>query len=133
MNNWHNPYYRYAGIWIVLSLFLFFPCSTTLAKSSSEIAAEISVTGTGLPKADMLITGAGFKPGEAVELELDLNGLPILLGEQENKPVVASEKGTLQIKTSYPDKTILVPGTWDLYATGNKGSKARCKVFMKLQ
>lgn len=133
MNNRFRTSYRYAGILIVLGLFLFSACSTMQVKESAGSAAQLSVAGTGLPKADMLITGSGFKPGEAIELELDMSGLPMLLGEQANKPVAASDKGTLQIKTAYPDKAVLVPGTWNLYARGNKGSKAQCKVVMKLK
>ncbi|MBN2437216.1 MAG: hypothetical protein JXL20_01295 [Deltaproteobacteria bacterium] len=133
MNNRFRTSYRYAGILIVLGLFLFSACSTMPVKESAGSAAQISVTGTGLPKADMLITGSGFKPGETIELELNINGLPMLIGEQANKPVVASDKGTLQRKSAYPDKAVLVPGTWDLYANGNKGSKAQCKVPMKLK
>jgi len=133
MNNRFRTLYRYAGILIVLGLFLLAACSTMQVKGSAGSAVQLSVSGTGLPKADMLITGSGFKPNEAIELELDMNGLPMLLGEQANKPVLASDKGTLQIKTAYPEKSILVPGTWDLYAKGDKGSKAQCKVVMKLK
>jgi hypothetical protein len=133
MNSWSKLSNGNARVYFVLSLFLIFACAAMPAAVSAESAAQISAAGTGLPKADMVITGSGFKPGEIVELELDLNGLPILLGEKEDKPVAASDKGTFEIKTGNPDKSILVPGEWDLFATGDKGSKAQCKVLMKLQ
>jgi hypothetical protein len=120
----------YGGLWIVMGLFLITACATL---SGDAKKPTVSVTGTGLPKAAMLIKGSGFKAGEEVELELDMGGLPIIFGRVKGKPVTASDDGTFESKSSLPAKQIMVPGTWVLRATGNKGSKAECEVVMKLK
>jgi hypothetical protein len=122
--------YLYGGLWIVMGLFLVTACATPPTHAKK---ATISVTGTGLPKAGMVIKGSGFKPGEEIELELDMDGLPIIFGRVKGKPVTASDDGTFESKSSLPAKKIMVPGTWVLRATGNKGSTAECKVVMKLK
>ncbi len=120
----------YRGLCIVIGLFLAI-AYTTLPGHAQE--PTISVTGTGLPKSGMVIKGSGFKPGEEIELELDMADLPIIFGRVKGKPVTASDSGTFESKSSLPAKKIMVPGTWVLRATGNKGSTAECKVVMKLK
>jgi hypothetical protein len=120
--------YLYGGLWIVIGLFLVAACGTLPGQAKK---ATVSVTGSGLPKSSMVIKGFGFKPGEEVELELDMGGLPIIFGRVKGKPVTASDDGTFQSKSSLPVKKIIVPGTWILRATGNKGSTAECNVVMK--
>lgn len=122
--------YLYGGLWIVMGLFLVTACATPPVQAKK---ATISVTGAGLPKTPMLIKGSGFKPGEEVELELEMGDLPIVFGRVKGKPVTASDNGTFESKSSNPTKKIMVPGTWVLRATGNKGSAAECKVVMKLK
>ena len=124
--------YRCAGFCIVVGLLFFVACSMTHEKDSAS-AAKISSTGDGLPKSPMTIEGSGFKSGEVVELELTMDELPMMIGKTKAEPIIASNEGTFKVTSSYPDKAILVPGMWDLRASGSMGSTAACKVVMKLE
>jgi hypothetical protein len=78
----------------------------------------------------MKINGTGFIPGEVIELVLEMEDVPIIVGEK-GKLIQVKEDGTFAAKTNYPHKLIAVPGSWDLVASGTKGSSARCKVVIK--
>jgi hypothetical protein len=105
-----------------------------LALMSTGIAfaadAAIEVKGSGIPGKSFEVAGTHFAPGEVVELELLMDGLPIIVGKK-GKAITAGDDGTFTGKTNYPHKLVAVPGTWELTATGDKGSKATCKIEIK--
>jgi len=77
-----NKFFRFvilcAGI-VALSAFI--SCATTGYDTGSK--ATISVVGNGIPGKAMKITGAGFVPGEVIELVLEMEDVPKLLGKKE--------------------------------------------------
>lgn len=132
MNKLLKIKFPFAGLCIFLILLLLISCATMPAKESANVAG-LSVTGSGLAGSAMKIEGSSFRPGEVVELELNMDGLVMQIGNASGNPILASEKGTFKIESGYPTKQILVPGTWDLQATGDKGSTVQSKVIMKAQ
>jgi hypothetical protein len=103
-------------------------CATTGQGAGSK--AAISVVGDGKPGTVMKINGTGFIPGEVIELILEMEDVPIIVGEK-GKLIQVKEDGTFEAKTNYPHKLIAVPGSWDLVANGTKGSSAQCQVVIK--
>ena len=103
-------------------------CTTTSAQKAAGSAA-VSVAGDGLPKHKMTITGSCFKPGELIELELDLDGVPLIIGNK-GKPIIASGAGDFKVTSLYPNKLMMIPGSWDMTASGDKGTVASTKVKM---
>jgi hypothetical protein len=124
-----NKFFRFAilcaGI-VALSAFVSF--ATPGYGTGSK--ATISVVGDGMPGKAMKINGAGFLPGELIELVLEMEDIPIIVGEK-GKVIKVKEDGTFTAKTNYPHKFVAVPGSWDLVANGSKGTSARCKVEIK--
>lgn len=104
-------------------------CSTTGQSKQSESPA-ISVSGSGNPGKVMEVNGKGFIPGEVIELVLEMEAVPIIVG-QKGKTISVKDDGTFVAKSNYPHKFVAIPGSWDLTATGDKGSKATCKVEIK--
>jgi hypothetical protein len=103
-------------------------CATTGPGAGSK--AAISVVGDGTPGSDMKINGSGFIPGETIELTLEMEDVPIIVGKK-GKVVTVKEDGTFAAATNYPHKFVAVPGSWDLIANGSKGSSASSKVVIK--
>jgi hypothetical protein len=115
------------AIIIVLSLlavFCFF--QTDLLAADPMIAVE----GSGMPGKALKISGSNFVPGEVIQLVLEMDDVPIIVGKK-GKIITVKENGTFNAETNYPHKLVAVPGAWDLYATGDKGSKVSCKVEIK--
>jgi hypothetical protein len=117
-------------IFLSMAAFLALVSCETLGISKKGPQASISVVGSGIPGKPMEINGAGFKPGEAIELVLQMQDLPVIVGEKA-KGITVKEDGTFKAKTDYPHKLYAIPGSWDLVATGTKGSSAKCKVEIK--
>jgi hypothetical protein len=90
----------------------------------------ITVEGSGIPGKALKISGSHFVPGEVLELVLEMDAVPIIVGKK-GEPITVKENGTFTAETDYPHKLVAVPGAWDLFATGDKGSKASCKVEIK--
>jgi hypothetical protein len=103
-------------------------CATTGPGAGSN--AAISVVGDGKPGTVMKISGTGFIPGEVIELVLEMEDVPIIVGKL-GKIIEVKEDGTFATSTEYPHKLVAIPGSWDLVASGTKGSSARCKVVIK--
>jgi len=124
-----NKFFRFAilcaGI-VALSAFVSF--GTT--GYGGGLKATISVVGDGMPGKAMKINGAGFLRGEVIELVLEMEDVPIIVGEK-GKVIKVKGDGTFTAKTNYPHKFVAVPGSWDLIANGSKGTSARCKVEIK--
>lgn len=121
------------------SMFIYCVSALTMLAFVSVVTAEtpkklkkpsISVVGDGIPGKALKINGNGFIPGEVIELVLEMEDIPIIVGKK-GKVVKVKEDGTFTAKTNYPNKLVAIPGSWDLVAKGNKGSTAICKVEIK--
>ncbi|MCK4793773.1 MAG: hypothetical protein KAV87_59140 [Desulfobacteraceae bacterium] len=112
-----------------LTILAFISCATT-ETSKKATGAAISIIGNGVPGKILKINGTGFIPGEVIELVLEMEDIPIIVG-RKGKVVKVKEDGTFTAKTNYPNKLVAIPGSWDLVAKGNKGSTAICKVEIK--
>ena len=112
----------------VAALISFVSCATTGPGAGSM--AAISVVGDGTPGAVMEINGTGFIAGETIELILEMEDVPIIVGKK-GKVITVKSDGTFAATTNYPHKFVAVPGSWDLIATGSKGSSASCKVVIQ--
>jgi hypothetical protein len=96
------------------------------------LAAEpaISVKGSGIPGKAFEVTGSNFVPGEIIQLEIMMDGLPIIVGKK-GKAIVVNDNGSFVGQTNYPHKLVAVPGIWELTAMGDKGSEASCTFEIK--
>jgi hypothetical protein len=112
----------------IAALVTLISCATTGPGAGSK--AAISVVGDGKPGTVMKINGTGFIPGEVIELILEMEDVPIIVGKL-GKVIEVKQDGTFAATTEYPHKLVAVPGSWDLVANGTKGSSARCKVVIK--
>lgn len=124
-----NKLFHFAILCVgIVALLAFVSCATTEYGTGSK--ATISVVGDGIPGKVMKINGAGFLPGEVIELVLEMEDVPIIVGKK-GKAIKVKEDGTFTATTNYPHKFFAVPGSWDLIANGSKGTGARCKVEIK--
>lgn len=119
----------YVGISIglILALALVFSGCAGKEIRSEKTTAAITVSGSGVPGKAMDVNGSGFISGEVIELVLNMEDVPIIVGKK-GKTIQAGEDGTFVAKTNYPHKYVAIPGLWDLVATGDKGNVAVCKV-----
>jgi len=119
----------YAGISIGLILALALAFSGCAGKDmrAGDTTPTIAVSGSGVPGKAMDVTGSGFIPGEVIELVLNMEDVPIIVGKK-GVAIQAGQDGTFAAKTNYPHKYVAIPGLWDLVATGDKGTEAVCKV-----
>jgi len=113
----------------LLALLAFVSCATT-ETSKTGTKAAISIIGNGVPGKTLKINGTGFIPGEVIELVLEMEDIPIIVGKK-GKVIKVKEDGTFTATTNYPNKLVAIPGSWDLTAKGDKGSSASCKVEIK--
>lgn len=122
----------YMGILIglILSLTLAFSGCAQQAMQPEKTAPTIAVSGSGIPGKVMDVSGSGFIPGEVIELVLNMEDVPIIVG-RKGKTIQAGQDGTFAAKTNYPHKFVAIPGLWDLVATGDKGNEAVCKVEIR--
>jgi len=122
----------YMGILIglILSLTLAFSGCALQAMQPEKTAPTIAVSGSGIPGKVMDVSGSGFIPGEVIELVLNMEDVPIIVG-RKGKTIQAGQDGTFAAKTNYPHKFVAIPGLWDLVATGDKGNEAVCKVEIR--
>ena len=110
----------------VIVMLAFVSCTNT-ETSKKVTKPTISVAGDGMPGKTFEINGTGFIPGEVVELLLEMEDIPIIVG-RKGKAIKVKEDGTFTAKTNYPNKLVAIPGSWNLVARGNKGTSATCKV-----
>ena len=113
---------------VALSLFVSMP----LLPVADALAAQpsISVSGPGVAGKALKVAGVGFVPGEVVELVLDMDDVPIIVGKK-GAAITAGDGGRFEAETNYPHKLVAIPGSWRLTATGDKGSEASCMVEIK--
>ena len=117
------------GMGVIFILFYNFACSTS-TKTQRAISPSITVNGSGMPGKALEVRGEGFVPGETIELVLDMDSVPIIVGKK-GKAIIVDEKGSFLAQTNYPHKLVAVAGSWDLIASGDRGSQASCKVKIK--
>ena len=130
MKRMKSKHFAIMAIGFIVSFTLIFvACSTPGASQKSELPA-VSISGNGVPGKVMEIAGTGFIPGEVIELVLEMEDVPIIVG-RKGKIIKVKKDGTFSAKTNYPHKYVAIPGSWDLIATGDKGSTATCKVQIK--
>ena len=110
----------------VIVMLAFVSCTNT-ETSKKVTKPTISVAGDGMPGKTFEINGTGFIPGEVVELLLEMEDVPIIVG-RKGKAIKVKEDGTFTAKTNYPNKLVAIPGSWNLVARGNKGTSATCEV-----
>jgi hypothetical protein len=118
------------SIALILTLALAFSGCAGKGIAPEKTSASIAVSGSGIPGKTLDVTGNGFTPGEVIELVLNMEDVPIIVG-RKGKAIKAGQDGTFAAKTNYPHKYVAIPGLWDLVATGDKGSEAICKVEIK--
>jgi len=124
-----NKFFRFAILCSgIVALFAFVSLGTIGYGAGSN--AAISVVGDGIPGKAMKINGTGFLPDEVIELVLEMEDVPIIVGKK-GETIKAKEDGTFTATTNYPHKFVAIPGFWDLTANGSKGTNARCKVEIK--
>ena len=93
------------------------------AGEPAALAASIVVTpGSGPAKTPITITGAGFVPGEEVDLVLKIVDLEHMIGSRK-APIVANEYGAFVTSTSIPNVPP-PPGAYAMEARGDKGTTA---------
>lgn len=113
----------------VFAILAFISCATT-ETSKKPTGAAISIVGSGVPGKALKINGTGFIPGEVIELVLEMEDVPIIVGKK-GKTIKVKKDGTFAAQTNYPNKLVAIPGLWNLTATGTKGTNALCKVKIK--
>ena len=80
-----NKFFRFAILCAgIVALSAFVSCATTGYGTGSK--ATISVVGDGIPGKAMKINGAGFLPGEVIELVLEMEDVPIIVGIKGKHP-----------------------------------------------
>ena len=93
------------------------------AGEAGALAASIIVTpSSGKAATPITITGAGFVPGEEVDLVIKILDLEHIIGSRK-APIVANEYGAFVTSTCIPN----VPppaGTYAMEARGDKGTTA---------
>jgi hypothetical protein len=99
-------------------------------KPSEKMAPTLSISGSGIPGKPFDVAGSGFVPGEVIELVLNMESVPIIVGKK-GRTIQAGQDGTFAAKTNYPHKYVAIPGSWNLVAIGDKGTEAVCKVQIK--
>ena len=114
---------------ILFFTLVFVACSTPGGSQKSELPA-VSISGNGVPGKVLAIDGTGFIQGEVIELVLEMEDVPIIVGKK-GKIIKVKKDGTFSATTNYPNKYVAIPGSWELIATGDKGSTATCKVQIK--
>ena len=113
----------------VFAILAFISCATT-ETSKKPTGAAISIVGNGAPGSALKINGSNFIPGEIIELVLEMEDVPIIVGKK-GKTIKVKKDGTFTAQTNYPNKLIAIAGAWNLIATGTKGTNAVCKIEIK--
>jgi uncharacterized membrane protein len=82
------------------------------------------------PKKPVTIEGSGFKPGEIIDITLNLgDGILIGLGTQKVEAIAADADGAFSAKSAVP--AVAKPGNYKVTAEGDKGSKAEAQLTVQ--
>ncbi|MCU0560456.1 MAG: hypothetical protein MUD16_09720 [Desulfobacterales bacterium] len=75
------------------------------------------------------VVGTGFKPGEVVDVTLDLGGgLLVGLGTEKVEAITADAAGAFKVASGIP--AVAKPGTYKVTVDGNKGSVAKADLIV---
>ena len=109
--------------------FLTAACSGTAVSKASD--AKIAITPpAGQARAAITIDGTGFKPGEVVDITVDLGeGRLVGLGTEKVEEIKADATGAFNAPSGVPFGT--KPGTYKVTADGNKGSTAKTQLVVQ--
>jgi len=120
-------------IWLTLILFVPFVMSCAGPSASTRPSEEgalqqkspriVVVPFSGKPETKISILGAGFVPGEEVQIGVTMFGVSLFLGSREAAHV-ANEMGAVKIDSFIPGKLVAKGGLYTVRAIGNKGSFA---------
>lgn len=110
-------------------LFLAAGCASTDLKKAGD--AKIAITPpAGKKGAAIAVNGTGFRPGEAIDITLDLaDGRLVGLGTTKVEEIKADAAGAFKADTGIP--TVAKPGTYKVTAEGDKGSKAKADLIVQ--
>lgn len=98
---------------------------------SKAAAAKITVTPSAGPKGTPItIEGTGFKPGEHLDITMDLgDGRIVGLGTEKVEVLEADAAGTFKAQSAIP--AVAKPGTYQAIVTGENGSKAHADLTVQ--
>lgn len=113
------------GIILIILPLSFIACqaATTAVPGEAAAVGEIVVTPvSGTPSAPITIAGAGFVPGERVDLLLEMGGVESLLGQRNRGFIIANEYGAFTAISTIP--ALAEVGVYAIEARGDKGTTA---------
>ena len=114
------------GIIMVILPLSFIACQAApIIEVPSEAAAVGGIVVTpvsGTPSAPITIAGAGFVPGERVDLLLEMGGVESLLGQRNRGFIVANEYGAFTAISTIP--ALAEVGVYAIKARGDMGTTA---------
>jgi hypothetical protein len=113
----------------IAALFLAAACTGTAVQKASD--AKIALTPpAGKKGAAIAINGTGFKPGEVIDITLDLaDGRLVGLGTTKVEEIKADAAGLFKADSGIP--TVAKPGTYKVTAEGDKGSVAKAELVVQ--
>ena len=99
------------------------------AGAAEEVSPKLVISPASAENsAPVTILGAGFVPGEKVEVAVTVEGVAVALGGPTtpggDMGAVANEEGAFMISTKLPHGNLFPPGVHIAKATGDKGSVA---------
>ena len=121
------------GILLVMVLLVPFVVSCAGTSESTRPSAAVAmvekapsmviIPSSGKAAAKIAVLGAGFVPGEEVQIEVEMSGVTLFLGSKEAAHV-ANEMGAIKIDSFIPGALVAKGGLYTVKAVGNKGSFA---------
>ena len=108
---------------VLVSLTFLFGC-VAMGSQTKSVAPVVTVTpDTGKVKANIVIAGSGFQPGEEIDIVMVLGqGMKIGLGTQKVEIIKADAKGAFSAKSKI--YRAAKPGTYPIEVSGSMGSEA---------
>ncbi|MDZ4165635.1 MAG: hypothetical protein U1C55_10970 [Smithellaceae bacterium] len=119
------PYNRnYRGVLSTFLLAFLLTCFLVIlsAEAQQRAAALTIEPASGKAAAAIKIKGAGFLPGEEVDIIMQVGDVYHGLGTEKADMVVTNNNGAFDVASGIPVRT--PPGVYKIEATGNKGSTA---------
>jgi hypothetical protein len=112
--------YRSAGIFLGCFLLMISVAAYAAGQPPERPATLIIRPFSGKVAAPIIISGTQFLPGEEVEVVMTVGDLYHGLGTEKTDTIVADKAGTFEVSSGIPVRT--PPGTYEIRATGDKGS-----------
>jgi hypothetical protein len=113
---------------VCTALFFLAACAGTEVSKTSE--GKLTITPpSGKKGSAITVEGTGFKPGEVVDVTLDLGGgLLVGLGTEKVEAITADAAGAFKAASGIP--AVAKPGTYKVTVDGNKGSVAKTDLIV---